>query len=174
MARARPTALERRRRATAAVIARANRTGFSFGTGIHSISRVHWRPGSRVRARRAGDILPRFRLDRLNPCARRAERAAHGVFRRRRPSARRWTVPIVRSLSIFKFQASFEAGSLLTRFGVSRRRRPRAIGIAPDRTGRVCRFGQQGSRTPFPRGWRRSRGVTGALSRGPSRAKILR
>jgi len=167
MARARPKALERRRRATAAVIARANRTGFSFGTGIHSISRVHWRPGSRVRARRAGDILPRFRLDRLNPCARRAERAAHGVFRRRRPSARRWTVPILRSLSIFKFQASFEAGSLLTRFGVSRRRRPRAIGC-------VCRSGQQGSRTPFPRGWRRSRGVTGALSRGPSRAKILR
>ena len=72
----------------------------------------------------------------------------------------------------FKLQASFEAGSLLTRFGVSRRRRPLAIGVAIDRIGRVCYSGPPGSCAHFPWGRRRSRGVTGVRGRGPSRAKF--
>ena len=70
------------------------------------------------------------------------------------------------------YKPLFEAGSLLTRFGVSRRRRPLAIGVAIDRIGRVCYLGQPGSCAHFPRRQRRSHGVTAVLGRGPSRAKI--
>lgn len=155
---ARPAALVPRRRASAAVTARANHTG--FGTGIRSIYRVHWRPGSRMRARRADDILWRFCLDHMISGGLRARRRWRVVFRGRCLSARQSSVRISRSLSIFQATSlSFEAGSLLTRFGVSRRRCPLAIGVALDRIGRVCYLGRPGSCAHFPRGRRRSRGV---------------
>ena len=123
---------------------KSNHTG--FGTGTHSIYRVHWRPGSRMRARRADDILWRFCLDHMISGGLRARGRWRVVFRGRCLSARQSSVRISRPLSIFQATSLFfEAGSLLTRFGVSRRRCPLAIGVARDRIGRVCYLGRPGS-----------------------------
>ena len=93
---------------------KSNHTG--FGTGTHSIYRVHWRPGSRIRARRADDIPWRLRLDHMISGGLRARRRWRVVFRGRCLSARQSSVRISRPLSIFQATSLFRSGKLVDSF----------------------------------------------------------
>ena len=149
---------------------KSNHTG--FGTGTHSVYRVHWRPGSRIRARRADDIPWRLRLDHMISGGLRARRRWRVVFRGRCLSARQSSVRISRPLSIFQATSLFRSGKLVDSFwGFSTATPARDRGRARSHWARLL-LGTTRELSSFSQGTETVARGEGVRGRGPSRAKI--